>query len=122
MPDPLQQEMPVDYYWNGRTDPAFNLALEEIMTAQADAPFVMLWRNRPTVVIGRNQNASVEFDSAYAREHGTASPVLASEYHNCKSIGESRRGCAARIGRQHLRTIHYFDKWQSTAPRDTLSK
>ena len=62
----------MDYYWNGRTDPAFNLALEEIMTAQADAPFVMLWRNRPTVVIGRNQNASIEFDSAYAREHGVA--------------------------------------------------
>ena len=62
----------MDYYWNGRTDPAFNLALEEIMTAQADAPFAMLWRNRPAVIIGRNQNAVREFDSAYAREHGIA--------------------------------------------------
>jgi len=62
----------MDYYWNGRTDPAYNLALEEIMAAQADAPFVMLWRNRPAVIIGRNQNAVREFDSAYAREHGIA--------------------------------------------------
>ena len=62
----------MDYYWNGRTDPAYNLALEEIMTAQADAPFVMLWRNRSAVILGRNQNAVREFDSAYAREHGIA--------------------------------------------------
>ena len=62
----------MDYYWNGRTDPAYNLALEEVMTAQADAPFVMLWRNRPAVIIGRNQNACREFDAAYAREHGIA--------------------------------------------------
>lgn len=62
----------MDYYWNGRTDPAYNLALEEIMAAQADAPFVMLWRNRPAVILGRNQNACREFDAAYAREHGLA--------------------------------------------------
>ena len=62
----------MDYYWNERTDPAYNLALEEVMTAQADAPFAMLWRNRPAVIIGRNQNACREFDAAYAREHGIA--------------------------------------------------
>jgi len=62
----------MDLYWNERTDPAYNLALEEIMAAQADAPFVMLWRNRPAVILGRNQNAYAEFDSAYAREHGIA--------------------------------------------------
>ena len=62
----------MDYYWNERTDPAYNLALEEVMTAQAYAPFAMLWRNRPAVIIGRNQNACREFDSDYAREHGIA--------------------------------------------------
>ncbi len=62
----------MDYYWNERTDPAYNLALEEIMSEQADAPFAMLWRNRPAVIIGRNQNACREFDSAYARERGIA--------------------------------------------------
>ena len=62
----------MDYFWNERTDPAYNLALEEVMTAQADAPFAMLRRNRPAVIIGRNQNACREFDSAYAREHGIA--------------------------------------------------
>ena len=62
----------MDYYWNERTDPAYNLALEEVMFGQADAPFAMLWRNRPAVIIGRNQNAVREFDSVYAREHGIA--------------------------------------------------
>ena len=62
----------MDYYWNERTDPAYNLALEEVMTAQADAPFAMLWRNRPAVIVGRNQNACREFNSDYAREHGIA--------------------------------------------------
>ena len=62
----------MDYYWNERTDPAYNLALEEVMTAQADAPFAMLWRNRPAVIVGRNQNACREFNSDYAREHGVA--------------------------------------------------
>ena len=62
----------MDLYWNGRTDPAYNLALEEIMAAQAETPFVMLWRNRPAVILGRNQNAYAEFDAAYAREHGVA--------------------------------------------------
>jgi len=60
----------MDYFWNERTDPPYNLALEEVMAAQADAPFAMLWRNRPAVIIGRNQNACREFDSACARERG----------------------------------------------------
>ncbi len=62
----------MDYYWNERTDPAYNLALEEVMAEQADAPFAMLWRNRPAVIVGRNQNACREFNAAYAREHGVA--------------------------------------------------
>ena len=60
------------FYRNERTDPAYNLALEEIMAAQADEPFAMIWRNRPSVIIGRNQNACREFDAAYVREHGLA--------------------------------------------------
>ena len=62
----------MDYYRNERTDPAYNLALEEVMAAQSDAPFTMLWRNRSAVILGRNQNACREFDAAYAREHGVA--------------------------------------------------
>ena len=60
------------FYWNERTDPAYNLALEEIMAEQADEPFAMIWRNRASVIIGRNQNACREFDGAFVREHGIA--------------------------------------------------
>ena len=83
----------MDYYWNGRTDPAYNLALEEVMTSQADAPFVMLWRNRPAVIIGRNQNACREFDAAYAREHGIAAVRRmtggGAVYHDCGNLNYS---------------------------------
>ena len=58
------------FHWNERTDPAYNLALEEIMAEQSDEPFAMIWQNRPSVIIGRNQNAYAEFDGAYVREHG----------------------------------------------------
>ena len=83
----------MDYYWNGRTDPAFNLALEEVMVAQSDAPFAMLWRNRPSVIVGRNQNACREFDADYARGHGIAVVRRmtggGAVYHDCGNLNYS---------------------------------
>lgn len=53
------------------TDPHFNLAMEEYLidTAGREEIFV-LWRNEPSVIIGRNQNAFSELDVSFAREHG----------------------------------------------------
>ena len=59
------------FYLDRETDPAFNLALEEILAAEGDAPeFFMLWRNRPTVVIGRNQLTAAEIDGGFLRARG----------------------------------------------------
>lgn len=57
-------------YINNSTDPYFNLAAEEYLTRTADDDIIMLWRNSPAVIIGKNQNAFAELDLEYVREHG----------------------------------------------------
>ncbi|MBQ9939059.1 MAG: hypothetical protein IJO96_05955 [Oscillospiraceae bacterium] len=48
--------------YNSSTDPAYNLALEEVMLTACNDDVAMLWRNSPAVIIGRNQNAIEELD------------------------------------------------------------
>lgn len=57
---------------NSCTDPCFNLALEEYFLKQPPIAddIVILWRNNPTVVIGRNQNIAVEINQPFiAKNH-----------------------------------------------------
>jgi lipoate-protein ligase A len=61
----------MDIYRNDNTDPAFNLAAEEYLAdSYAGDGLFMLWRNAPSVIIGRNQNAYAELDLAFAEKHG----------------------------------------------------
>lgn len=55
---------------NNRTDPYFNLAAEEALLTLSCDDTVIVWRNSPAVVIGRNQNAYAEFRRSYAEENG----------------------------------------------------
>jgi len=50
-------------------DPAYNLALEEYYLCRSELNLIMLWRNAPSVIIGRNQNAYAELDMDYIAEH-----------------------------------------------------
>jgi lipoate-protein ligase A len=56
---------------NSCTDPCYNLALEEyfLKYPPISDDFVILWKNDPTVVIGRNQNAAVEINLPFIAEH-----------------------------------------------------
>lgn len=51
-------------YINRNTEPYLNMATEEFLLRTVTEPSVMLWRNEPAVIIGKNQNAgeNVNFD------------------------------------------------------------
>ena len=57
---------------NTSTDPHFNLAFDEYCLQQyrSGEDFFYLWRNRPAVIIGLNQNAYSEVNLDYLDSHG----------------------------------------------------
>ena len=59
------------YIENNSTDPRYNLALEEYAFKNLDLKddFVILWRNEPSVIIGKNQCTLEEINSLYASEN-----------------------------------------------------
>lgn len=56
--------------YNPSLDPYFNLAAEEYLLRHAGENIFMLWRNDRSVIIGRNQNAYAEVNTAAAEEKG----------------------------------------------------
>ncbi len=54
---------------NNHTDPYFNLAAEEYLLDNVPGELFMLWRNEPSVIIGKNQNAYAELNLEFIREH-----------------------------------------------------
>ncbi len=54
---------------NNSTDPAFNLALEEILLYDFDEDIFMLWQNGRSVIVGCNQNTAAEIDSNAASDN-----------------------------------------------------
>ncbi len=60
------------YLINNSTDPYFNLAFDEycLENIPSGEPYFFLWRNRPSVIIGLNQNAYSEVNLDYLNAHG----------------------------------------------------
>jgi lipoate-protein ligase A len=59
------------YIENNSTDPKYNLALEEYVFKNFDLQddYVILWRNGPSIIIGKNQCTLEEINSQYASEN-----------------------------------------------------
>ncbi len=55
-------------------DPAANLALERELLARRTEDFLLLYINRPSVIVGRNQSPAAEADTEYCRRLGI--PVI----------------------------------------------
>ena len=54
---------------DGTTDPCWNLAAEEYLLTDVHEPVFRLWRNAPSVIIGRYQNALAEINTEYIQTH-----------------------------------------------------
>lgn len=50
-------------------DPYFNLAAEEYLLKECSEPVFRLWRNSPSIIIGKNQNAAAEINAQFVHEH-----------------------------------------------------
>ncbi len=55
---------------NPLTEPYFNLATEEYLLDNFDENIFMLWRNEPSVIVGKFQNSLAEINLDYVKEKG----------------------------------------------------
>lgn len=62
------------FIYNQSTDPAFNLAAEQWLLTQSLDEIFMLWRNRASVIVGRNQNTLSQIDEAFVQKNSI--PVI----------------------------------------------
>lgn len=51
-------------------EPHFNLAAEEILLKERQDDYFLLYRNKPSVVVGKHQNALAEINLEHLRDHG----------------------------------------------------
>lgn len=58
------------YVINNSNDPFFNHAAEEYLIDNFDEEVFMLWINKPSILIGRNQNTVSEINLDYVEENG----------------------------------------------------
>ncbi len=54
---------------NSNTDPYFNLAAEEYVLRNFKENCFMLWRNRPSIIVGKHQNTLAEINFEYVKEN-----------------------------------------------------
>lgn len=57
---------------NHELEPSFNLALEEYLLKRCEDEFFVLWRNRKSIIVGRNQNTYAEINTDYVRKKNIA--------------------------------------------------
>ena len=53
-----------------QTDPYFNLASEELLLKERDEDYFLLYRNQPSIVVGKHQNTLAEINLPYVEEKG----------------------------------------------------
>jgi lipoate-protein ligase A len=52
------------------TDPYFNLASEEVLLKHREEDYFLLYRNEPSIVVGKHQNTLAEINLPFVREKG----------------------------------------------------
>lgn len=92
------------YLQNGSVDPHYNMALDEWMLGTLDCgePVLRIWRNRPSVIVGANQNVYSEVNLKYLEEEGIALARRGTGggavYHDLQNVNYSFAGPVSVIG------------------------
>ncbi|CEH35108.1 lipoate--protein ligase [Romboutsia lituseburensis] len=55
--------------YNDKTNPYFNLAMEEYFLKNFCDDIFILWRNEPSIIVGKNQNTLSEINIEYVKEN-----------------------------------------------------
>jgi lipoate-protein ligase A len=53
---------------NKSLDPYYNIALEEYLLKSMNANIIMLWRSRPSIIVGKHQNTLAEINLEFVRK------------------------------------------------------
>ena len=97
----------MNYFSTAATDPHFNMAFDQacLQSPQVDEPVFFLWQNRPSVIIGLNQNPAAEVNLPYLRERGI---VLARRvtgggavYHDLQNLNYTITGRSSDLNRDY---------------------
>lgn len=66
----MSASKPTLYLETHSTDPAYNLAFEEtVLRNRQDRPYLLLWQNDNTIVVGQNQNTAAEINPDFVEKH-----------------------------------------------------
>lgn len=102
------------YLRNTSTDPHYNMAFDEfcLESLPLEEPVFYLWQNRPSVIIGLNQNAYGEVNLAYLKGHGItlARRVTGggAVYHDLQNLNYTIVGKSSDLERDYPRYTTYI--------------
>lgn len=102
------------YLRNTSTDPHYNMAFDEfcLESLPLEEPVFYLWQNRPSVIIGLNQNAYGEVNLEYLKEHGItlARRVTGggAVYHDLQNLNYTIVGKSSDLERDYPRYTTYI--------------
>ena len=100
-------------YINENLDPCFNLAAEEYLLERAADDIILLWRNAPAVIIGKNQNAFAQINLDFTRANGIAV---------CNVPGYSTDSVAQLSVSMALSLVTHLDEFRSFVHSGEYSK
>ena len=102
------------YVKNLSTDPHYNMAFDELCLEQFpyECPVFYVWRNRPSVIIGLNQNAYSEVNIPYIERNDI---LLARRvtgggavYHDLQNINYTIVGSSSDLEKDYSGYLHYM--------------
>lgn len=102
------------YLRNNNTDPYFNMAFDEYCLEQLaiDEPVFFLWQNRPSVIMGANQEVHTEVNLEYLKENDISLVRRVTGggavYHDFGNLNYTIVGCSDDLERDYPEYTRYM--------------